>query len=55
MVSRQGDEITVECEDGVVRIDFTQGLARKVTSEREFAYMGTLEERNDGRGYMPLA
>ena len=53
--SRRGDELTVECEDGLVHIDFSQGRARKTTPQGEFVYMGGLEERNDGRGYIPMS
>jgi hypothetical protein len=55
VVSHQGDELTVECEDGSVHIDFSQGMARKTTPRGEFVYMGGLEERNDGRGYIPMS
>jgi hypothetical protein len=55
VVSREGNEVTVECEGGTVRIDFAEGQARKVTAEGEFVYLGTLEERNEGRGYMAVS
>jgi len=55
MATRQEDMVAVECEDGTVYIDFAEGRARKVTSQGEFVYMGTLEDRNDGRGYIPVS
>ena len=55
VVSRQGHELTVECEGGSVHIDFSLGRARKTTPQGEFVYMGGLEERNDGRGYIPMS
>ena len=54
VVSREGDQITVECDGGTVRIDFAEGQARKVTIDGEFVYRGTLEERNEGRGYIAV-
>ena len=55
MATREEDMVAVECKGGTVYIDFAEGRARKVTSQGEFVYMGTLEERNDGRGYIPVS
>ena len=55
VANRRENVVAVECEGGTVYIDFAEGRARKVTPQGEFAYMGTLEERNDGRGYIPLS
>lgn len=55
VVSRQGNEIRVECEGGTVRIDFSEGRAWKSTPGGEFVYKGGLEERNEGKGYLRLS
>ena len=55
VVSWEGDMIMVECDGGTVHIDFAEGSARKVTTEGEFVYLGTLEERNEGRGYIAVS
>jgi hypothetical protein len=55
IVGRDGDVITVECDGGTVVIDFAEGQARKITSEGEFVYLGTLEERNEGLGYLAVS
>jgi hypothetical protein len=55
VATREGQQITVECEGGTVHIDFAEGRARKVTPEGEFVYLGTLDERNDGMGYIAVA
>ncbi|MBI2856554.1 MAG: hypothetical protein HYX93_06890 [Chloroflexi bacterium] len=55
VASQQEDVVAVECEGATVYIDFAEGRARKVTSQGEFVYRGTLEERNEGRGYIPLS
>jgi hypothetical protein len=55
VVRWDGDQVTVECDGGTVRIDFAEGQARKVTTVREFVYLGTLEERNEGRGYIAVS
>lgn len=55
VTERSGDRVSVECEGGTVQIDFAEGNARKTTPEGEFVYMGTLEDRNDGRGYLPTS
>ena len=55
VASWQGQQITVECENSTVHIDFAEGRARKVTSEGEFVYLGTLDERNDGMGYIAVS
>lgn len=44
-----------ECEGGMVHIDFAEGRAQKVTPQGEFVYLGTLEERNEGRGYIAVS
>lgn len=51
----EGQQITVECEGSTVHLDFAQGRARKVTPEGEYVYLGTLDERNDGMGYMAVS
>ena len=51
----EGQQITVECEGSTVHIDFAEGRARKVTPEGEYVYLGTLDERNDGMGYIAVA
>ena len=53
--SWHGDQVAVECEGGTVHIDFAEGSACKTTTQGEFVYMGTLEDRNDGRGYIPIS
>ena len=45
----------VECEGGTVHIDFEDGTARKVTADGEFVYMGSIDERNDGMGYIAVS
>ena len=55
LASRNGDRITVECDGCTVHIDFDAGSARKVTAEGEFVYMGAIEERNDGMGYIAVS
>ena len=45
----------VECEGGTVHIDFEDGRAKKVTAQGEFIYMGDLEDRNEGLGYIPVS
>jgi hypothetical protein len=55
VTARDGQQITVECEDGMVHIDFEEGKARKVTPAGEYVYMGALEERNDGMGYIAVS
>ncbi len=51
----QGDEVAVECEDGTVHIDFAEGTARKETSVKELRYMGGIDQRNDGLGYIAVS
>ena len=53
--SRGGDRVEVECDDGTVHIDFEAGSARKVTADGEFVYMGSIEDRNDGMGYIAVS
>ena len=48
-------QVVVECDGGTVHIDFGEGSARKTTTQGEFLYMGTLEDRNEGRGYIPIS
>ena len=55
LASRSGARIAVECEGGTVHIDFDAGSARKVTADGEFVYMGSVEERNDGMGYIAVS
>jgi len=47
--------LAVECEGGTVHIDFEYGTARKTTAEGEFIYMGSIDERNEGMGYIPVS
>ncbi len=54
VVGRERGQVAVECEGGTVHIDFKEGRVRKVTPDGEFVYMGTVEERNEGRGYMAV-
>lgn len=51
----EGQQITVECEDSTVHIDFAEGRARKFTQDGEYVYLGTLDERNDGMGYIAVS
>ena len=55
LASRDGDLVAVECEGCTVHIDFADGMARKVTPDGEYVYMGGLDERNDGKGYIPIS
>ena len=55
VVGRDGDKLSVECDDGTVHLDFDAGNARKSTPLGEFVYLGGIDERNDGKGYIPLA
>ena len=55
LASRDGDSIAVECDGCTVHIDFEAGTARKVTADGEFVYMGSIEERNDGMGYIAVS
>ena len=55
VASREGQQIAVECEGGTVHIDFEEGRARKVTPDGEYVYSGTLDERNDGMGYISVS
>ncbi len=55
VASQQGDHVDVECEDGVVYIDFYEGTVRKETGGRAFIYKGTIDQRNGGLGYMPVS
>lgn len=55
VASREGQQIAVECEGGTVHIDFEEGRARKVTPDGEYVYMGTLDERNEGMGYIAVS
>ena len=55
VASWYGQQITVECESSTVHIDFGEGRARKVTPDGEFVYLGTLDERNDGMGYIAVS
>ncbi len=55
LASRSGERISVECEGGTVHIDFDDGTARKVTADGEFVYMGSIDERNDGMGYIAVS
>ena len=52
VVSWDRDQVVVKCDGGTVLIDFAEGQARKATNEGNFVYLGTLEERNEGRGYI---
>ena len=49
------NEVAVECEDGTVYIDFAEGTARKKTSVKEMLYLGGIDQRNDGLGYIPVS
>ena len=53
--SSKPGQVTVECESGTVHIDFEDGRAKKVTAQGEFVYMGGLEDRNEGLGYIPVS
>ena len=53
--SRGGETVSVECEGGTVHIDFEAGTARKVTADGEYVYMGSIEDRNDGMGYIAVS
>ncbi|MBF8267279.1 MAG: hypothetical protein HW388_787 [Dehalococcoidia bacterium] len=55
VLSWHGNEVTVECDGGTVRLDFSEGSARKTTPHGQFVYRGGIEERNEGMGYMPLS
>ena len=55
VVTWEGQQITVECEGSTVHIDFAEGRARKVAQEGEYVYLGTLDERNEGMGYMAVS
>ena len=55
LASRSAERIAVECEGGTVHIDFEDGTARKVTADGEFVYMGSIDERNDGMGYIAVS
>ena len=53
--SSKPGQVAVECEGGTVHIDFEDGRAKKVTAQGEFIYMGDLEDRNEGLGYIPVS
>jgi len=55
VVSNQNGVVGVECEDGTVYVDFAEGTARKETSVKEFRYMGGIDQRNDGLGYIAVS
>ena len=53
VVSNSDDVIGVECEDGVVYIDLYDSTAKKQKDGRQWRYMGGIDRRNDGLGYIP--
>ena len=53
VISRQGDVVAVQCDDSVVYIDFNDGNAKKQYSGKTWLYMGGIDRRNDGLGYIP--
>ncbi len=53
VVSRRGGTVAVQCDDGVVYINFDEGNARKESAGKEWRYMGGIDRRNDGLGYIP--
>ncbi|MBI4201437.1 MAG: hypothetical protein HY531_03990 [Chloroflexi bacterium] len=54
VTSRAGNLLSVECEDGIVHLDFDEGTATKDTPHGKLVYLGGIEEGNEGKGYIPL-
>ncbi len=52
VVSHKDNAVGVECEDGTVFIDFYDGTATKETADKKWRYMGGIDRRNDGLGYL---
>ena len=53
VAGRDGDVVSVECEDGaIVRLDFGEMAARVQRPEGEYLYMGGLDEGNEGKGFL---
>lgn len=55
VVSNQNGVVGVECQDGIVYIDFYDGTAEKQSGDKKWRYMGGIDQRNDGLGYIAFS
>ncbi len=54
VVEHSGTSVVVDCEDGVLELDFYDETARKTTANGDrVVYLGGLDEANDGKGWIP--
>ncbi len=53
VVSHRESAVSVQCADGaIVHLDLEDGTVRKEMGSRFFQYLGTIQEGNEGRGYI---
>ena len=56
VLQHDGERVRLECRDAVVEIDFEDEAARKTSPNgAAFAYLGGLDQANEGRGWIPVA
>ena len=55
VVSNQNGVVGVECQDGIVYIDFYDCTAEKQSGDKKWRYMGGIDQRNDGLGYIAVS
>ena len=56
VLEHDGKKVRLECRDAIVEIDFEDEAARKTSGAGgAFAYMGSLDQANDGCGWILVA
>ena len=56
VLQHDGKKVRLECRDAIVEIDFEDEAARKMSGAGSaFAYMGGLDQANDGCGWILVA
>ncbi len=56
VLEHDGKKVRLKCRDAIVEIDFEDEAARKTSGTGgAFAYMGALDQANDGCGWIPVA